>query len=101
MARPKKVIVAPSNPDEVKVEYSVKMEGIGNETYSWKTRDLKKSFLEFKPPVTVKAKVLFTIENEKTGKIFQVKVLPRMARRYFVNEVFAQVFVNNIERRLV
>ncbi len=68
---------------------------VNGEVRSVDTDNLVDSLLEVGLPF-VKTRVKFVIS--KGNKRFERMVLPRMARRYFANRIYAQVFVNNISK---
>lgn len=68
---------------------------IGEESFDFLTNDLVETLSAF-PKRLIKSKVLFKIE--RGDKTFEKLILPRLARRYFTNRNFAEVFAHNVRR---
>lgn len=67
---------------------------IGSDVFDIETDDIASALLNDFHPLVVKSKVKFNIA--KGDRRIERLVLPRLARRYFTNKLFAQVFAKNI-----
>lgn len=70
---------------------------IGDTDYAFTTNDIVQTLMDVNAPV-IKSKVFISIK--KGDRSFERMLLPRIARRYFNNLGFAQVFAKNINTML-